>query len=185
MYNIIEIKNDLKSNLSEFRYNHSLLVAEEAKLLAHHYGLNESDAYIAGLVHDIAKEKNDDENVELVNKYNISNTFYEYKEVLHAEIGYFIVKNIYKFNDNICNAVRYHALGNIKMSLFDKVIFIADKIGRENLNDSLKKIKEIAYNDIDSAIVLCLRYQKEKLSKLNKKMHNDTIVLLNHLCSLS
>ena len=56
MHNIEKINEYLKNNLSEYRYEHSLLVANEAKLLAHHYNYNEDKTYLAGLVHDIAKE---------------------------------------------------------------------------------------------------------------------------------
>ena len=62
MTNICEIKNYLKSTLSDFRYEHSLMVANEAKKLAMHYNLDLDKAYIAGLVHDIAKEFSDEEN---------------------------------------------------------------------------------------------------------------------------
>ena len=62
MYTIEQIKKDLKKYLSEIRYEHSILVAEEAKKLAKYYNENEEKAYIAGLVHDIAKEFSDEEN---------------------------------------------------------------------------------------------------------------------------
>jgi len=37
MWNIEEIKKDIRSNLSDYRYNHSLRVMEEAVSLAKHY----------------------------------------------------------------------------------------------------------------------------------------------------
>ena len=76
MYNIEQIKNDLKNNLSQFRYEHSILVAEEAKKLANHYNIDEEKAYIAGLVHDIAKEFSDDENSKWIKKYIICQVLY-------------------------------------------------------------------------------------------------------------
>lgn len=57
MYNIEKIKNDIKNNLSEFRYEHSLLVATCALSLARHYNLDEDKAYVAGLIHDIYFKK--------------------------------------------------------------------------------------------------------------------------------
>ena len=41
MYDINKIKEYLKENLSEYRYNHSLLVAKEAKSLAKAYNYDE------------------------------------------------------------------------------------------------------------------------------------------------
>ena len=43
---IEEIKKDLKTLLSEYRYNHSLRVAEVAKDLAKHYKINEEDTVV-------------------------------------------------------------------------------------------------------------------------------------------
>ena len=72
MYSIEKIKTDLKDRVSEYRYEHSLMVADEAKKLAKKYNLDEDKAYVAGLVHDIAKEFTHEENTLLVNKYNLS-----------------------------------------------------------------------------------------------------------------
>ena len=44
MYTIEQIKKDLKKYLSEFRYEHSILVAEEARKIAKHYNQNEEKA---------------------------------------------------------------------------------------------------------------------------------------------
>ena len=56
MVKIETIKQKLQQILSERRYRHSLGVADEAKKLALHYGADTEKAYLAGLVHDCAKE---------------------------------------------------------------------------------------------------------------------------------
>ena len=47
MYNVNEIKESLKNTLSSFRYEHSLMVALEARKIAKHYGVDEEKAYVA------------------------------------------------------------------------------------------------------------------------------------------
>lgn len=64
------IKGELKKSLSPKRYNHSILVAEEAKSLAKHYHINEEKAYLTGLIHDIAKELTEEENIYWIEKEN-------------------------------------------------------------------------------------------------------------------
>ena len=132
MYNIEKIKEDLKKNLSEFRYEHSILVANEAQKLACHYNQDERKAYIAGLVHDIAKEFSDEENIEWIRKYNLSNELLlaEFKKIIHADIGAVVVKEWYGLDEEICNAVRYHTIGHVPMNWLDKIVFVADKIAR-------------------------------------------------------
>ena len=64
MYDVEQIKKDMKNNLSEFRYKHSIRVADTARKLAQHYKIDEEKVYIAGIVHDIAKEFSREERSE-------------------------------------------------------------------------------------------------------------------------
>lgn len=182
MYDIEKIKEYLKNNLSEKRYNHSLLVAEEARLLAKNYNYDEDKAYIAGLVHDIAKELPYEENIKYIDKYNLPKELLkeENKKIIHADIGSVLVKELYNMDDDISNAILYHTLGNIKMNLLAKIVFIADKIGRDN-TPTTNKYKTLAYKDLDLAIKTYLEDGKEILAKRNIKQHPNTIELLNYL----
>ena len=69
---IERIKNDLKENLTEYRYIHSLGVMEMAEELAKVYNVDVESARIAGLLHDIAKEMTKEESLEYVEKNNIA-----------------------------------------------------------------------------------------------------------------
>lgn len=183
MYNIEQIKKDLKSNLSTYRYEHSILVAEEAKKLAKHYNLDEEKAYIAGLVHDIAKEFNKEENEKWINKYKLSGEIFmpEFKNVIHAYIGAIVIKERYGFDEEICNAVKYHAIGNIPMNNLDKIVFIADKIARKQTNSIIEQERELAYQDLDKAISLYLKNQRDKLKSEGKRMCEISLKLLQKL----
>ncbi len=183
MYNIDEIKKYLKQNLSEFRYNHSLMVADEAKKLAEHYNVNSEKAYVAGLVHDIAKEFSDEENLQCIQKYNLSETLLDesIKPIIHADIGAEFIQDMYNFDDEICNSVRYHAIGNFPMTMLEKIIFVADKIARKNPDELLKKEQKLAYTDLDLVLLMCLEYSKNKLEKYGKSLQPVTLKLLQSL----
>ena len=47
----------LKEKLDEYRFNHSIAVANQAKYLAEKYGCDVEKAYLAGLLHDITNLK--------------------------------------------------------------------------------------------------------------------------------
>ncbi len=183
VYNIDEIKKYLKQNLSEFRYNHSLMVADEAKKLAEHYNVNSEKAYVAGLVHDIAKEFSDEENLQCIQKYNLSETLLDesIKPIIHADIGAEFIQDMYNFDDEICNSVRYHAIGNFPMTMLEKIIFVADKIARKNPDELLKKEQKLAYTDLDLVLLMCLEYSKNKLEKYGKSLQPVTLKLLQSL----
>lgn len=183
MYDIDKIKKDLKNNLSQFRYEHSILVADEAKKLALHYNYDSEKAYVAGLVHDIAKEFDDSENDKWIKKYNLSGDIFtpQYKNVVHANVGAVVVKELYGFDDEICNSVCYHAIGNVPMGWLDKIVFVADKIARRISTPFIDELKILAYQDIDKAIALYLNNQIGKLESRGLKMHPTSLELLKCL----
>lgn len=178
-----QIRTDLKNILTNFRYNHTIMVAEEAQRIAKYYNMDEKKAYLAGLVHDIAKDFNDQENKHWIQKYKINKNWLtpELKPILHAEIGYYVVKECYHLDEDICNTVRFHTIGNINMTALAKIIFIADKIARENRPKELEEVASLVYQDIDKALLLCLQQQKKHLNQQGKKLHPDTELLLSKL----
>ncbi len=183
MYNVEKIKRDLKDNLSEFRYEHSIMVAEEAKKLAEHYNLDEEKSYVTGLVHDIAKEFNDEQNKEWVDKYQLSEKLLlpEFANIIHADIGAVVAKEWYGLDEEICEAIKYHTIGDISMTKFDKIIFLADKIARKNASPFIEKIRKLTYENLDEALKQFLIGQKEKIEKLGGNFHPNTLELLKLL----
>ena len=183
MNQIEKIKEDLKNTLSEYRYEHSILVAQEAKKLACHYNVDEKKAYISGLVHDIAKEFSDEENVLWIKKYDLNNELLlpKYKKIIHADIGSVVVKEKYNLDEEICNAVLYHTTGSVNMTLLDKIVFVSDKISRKTKNKAIDEITQLAYENIDKALITLLIIQKNKLESDKKSMHPNSIKLLQNL----
>lgn len=183
MNDIEQIKNDVKEKMSEFRFEHSMRVAEEARKLAKHYKLDEEKAYITGIVHDIAKEFSNEENEKWIEKYNMPKELLEpeYKNIVHSDIGAVVAKELYGLDDEICNAIKYHTIGNVTMSLFDKIIFISDKIGRKNINPEIEEMKKLAYQNIDEALKFYLINRKEKLESKGENFHQDALKLLKSL----
>ena len=121
----------LKSNLTEKRYAHSIGTAECARNLAVKYSLEPEKAYLAGLLHDCAKCFSTEklislieENIPEVDEIEKSN-----KKTLHAPVSAYVAKQTFGVNDEeILSAIRWHTLGKLNMTDFEKIIFLADKI---------------------------------------------------------
>lgn len=178
MYNANLIKEDLKKTMSEKRFQHSLLVAQEAKKLAKKYNYDEQEAYLAGLVHDVAKEFNETQIKQYKDKYAIKN---ENTKTIHADIGSIVAKERYNFTNEMCQAIKKHTTGASKMTLLDKIILIADKIGRPNLTEEGLKLKKLAYENLDLALLKYLENLKDKLQKNNLDIDKSTLHLINTL----
>lgn len=178
-----KIKEKLKELVKPKRYEHSLLVANEAKKLAEIYNESEEKAYLTGLAHDIAKNFDCEENKKWIKKYGLDEKWLkrENEKLVHAEVGALVAKEYFNFDDEMCRAIKYHTIGNEIMTNFEKIIFIADKIGRKELDEDNIKIKDMAYKDLDKAIVYFLKKQQEKFLTKGKVLHPITIKLYNNL----
>ena len=183
MKEIESICIDLEKRLSRGRFEHSLRVADMARRLASVYGENEGDAYLAGLIHDVAKEFSEEENLYWLKKYGLPVDLLNssFKRIIHSEVGAVVVRELYGVDTRISNAILYHTIGNVKMSLLDKIIFVADKIEEGKDYPGIMEERVMAFQDIDKALILCLENNKKKLADEGKIMHPDTLDLLNML----
>lgn len=115
--------------MNEQRFLHSLRVAQMAKKLANNHCINEKQAWVAGLYHDISKESK-----ELISIARENNIIIPTKEkLLHGIIGSIFIKKYYNFNDQlILNAIARHTkpydYGFGEISDLDMLIYCCDKL---------------------------------------------------------
>ena len=129
MYDLIAICKDLKSKVSEKRYNHCINVGNMAKKLAKIYGVDEKKAYIAGILHDICKEFSYKEQLEIIEGIEFRPPEYckKYHKVFHGWVGSIYARNYLQITDcDVLNAIRYHTTGRKDMSTLEKIIYNAD-----------------------------------------------------------
>ena len=181
--NYEKIREDVKSILSEFRFNHSEKVAEKAEELAIEYGENPEIAKLIGIAHDIAKEMADEEYLKYVEDNNIKIDEVEKinTKLLHGKVGADICKKKYNFNEQMQNAIKYHTTGNINMDNMAKIIYIADKIEDTREYDGVEEAREKAKVSLNEGkIYLLSRGIKKSLDK-EKLIHSDSVELYNKL----
>ncbi len=178
-----KIKEKLKTLVSEKRYNHSLMVAEEARRLASIYDVPEQTAYLTGLAHDIAKNFSEEENRYWVSKYSLDAEILnpDYRNLIHADIGAVVAKEWFDFSDEMCSAIRYHTIGHSTMTPLEKIIFIADKTARDNLSEELTEVKKASYEDLDQALLIYLENQENRLKERGFSQHPETKQLVENL----
>lgn len=182
---IEKIKIYLENNLSKKRYTHSLGVAEEAVRLARHYGADEEKAYLAGLVHDVAKEIPADDAIErLEKKYGAEldavtkNTF----KLLHGVLGTYVIQSEFEIDDaEIIDAVRYHTTAKADMSLLTKIIYMADYIEPNRDFDGVEELRVLAYENLDRAIMVGIEFTLSELIEKGSMLHLDTVNAYNYL----
>ncbi len=168
-YSIEELKSIIKELMSEKRYNHSVMVMEEAGKYVEKYKKGDSSFYEktirAALMHDIAKEMSEKEIEEYIKdnniKLDISNSIN--KPLIHGIIGADKCTKLYDFDEEMGQSIRWHTTGSTNMSLMDKIVFLADKTGRTNLSPKLVEIRNKAFENLDEGIYLYINNNMEKL----------------------
>ena len=155
-----EICAQLKKTLKPSRYEHTIGVAYTAANMAMRYGEDMKRAFLAGILHDNAKNVSDDELLAFCYEHGIEVREVEKtsKYLLHAKVGAYHVGHTFNIEDEeVASAVFYHTTGKPAMTLLEKIIFTADYIepNRRQI-PGLDEIRSVVYQDLDRAVYLIL-----------------------------
>ena len=177
-------KEWLKANLEEERFEHSLGTAECAAELAEKFGLDKDKAYLCGLIHDCAKCFS---NKELKSKIctceDLCDGELTNPKTYHAPAGAILAKEELGICDEeILSATRWHTLGKVEMSDFEKIIFLADKIEKRTRPlEHRAPIEEALKKGLDEALLVCYSATIKSLVDRKLKICKQTIDIYNNL----
>lgn len=184
-----EILKWLKENLNEKRYIHTLGTADCAKELAQKFGLNSEKAYLAGLLHDCAKCFSNEKLLDIIHQHlDVEECEMLNYKTLHAPVSAYIAEKEFKITDKeILSAIRWHTLGRLDMTDFEKIVFIADKI-EPNTRDKEYSDKIRVFldeeNGLNKALLKCYKETIKSLVKRDLKICLLTIEIYNKLQDL-
>lgn len=189
-----EIEQILKRELSKERYLHTLGVRDCAVELAKRYNLDIKKAELAGLLHDCAKCKTNDELKEIIDKFldDVDKNELKNYKTLHAPVGAYYAKEKFNIEDNeILSAIRWHTLGRVNMTTFEKIIFLADKIEKNtrDLNYRNEIIKILDDNEgekgLNLALLRCFIETVKSLAERRLYICKTTIDVYNWLLEIT
>lgn len=184
VYNIDEYRNLIRSRLSDYRYYHSLCVAECAVKLAKRFGADENKALAAGLLHDVCKETEPLKQLEIIRQAGMSITPLEKKSIkfYHQISGAAFAKTQLGITDcEILDAIRCHTTGKGNMSLLDEVIYLADFISADRDYDDVEVMRQQTEKGREYGLLYAARYTIMSVAKNDKILHPDTVELYNNI----
>ncbi|MDR2568532.1 MAG: bis(5'-nucleosyl)-tetraphosphatase (symmetrical) YqeK [Mycoplasmataceae bacterium] len=127
MYNK-SIVNKIRKIIPLERFRHSLAVATLCQKIASYHKVSEKKAFLAGLLHDVAKDFSSRKIIGMVrNDPKIKG----YKTIpsLHGIAGAEFVKKEFKITDEeVLNAIAYHVIPQDNPTPLEKIVYIADKL---------------------------------------------------------
>lgn len=121
----------IRSRLSDYRFYHSVCVAEAAVQLAERFGADVEQAYVAGILHDVMKEEEPSVQRAYIEKAGerMSDLEIRIGKVYHQMSGAAYVRLELGITDpDILHAIRYHTTARRGMSLLEQIIYLADFI---------------------------------------------------------
>ncbi|HHX20137.1 MAG TPA: nicotinate (nicotinamide) nucleotide adenylyltransferase [Clostridiaceae bacterium] len=145
--------------ISQERRVHSASVAQYAAHLASIYAVDISKAMAGGLIHDMAKELEIEEQRELARSYlndkAMLSSFTD--ELLHGPAAAQLVTMSGERDTELLDAIAFHSTGHGEMSVLGKIIYLSDKIAFDRPFSRLEPIRVLAESGkIDEAMKLCL-----------------------------
>lgn len=149
---------------------------EEAVRLAERWGVDETAARRAAILHDCTKYLELDEQLALCRKYGVELDKLEQRAVklLHSKTGACIAKHVFGEDEQVYRAIFWHTTGKADMSMLEKVIYLADYIEPTRDFDGVEPLRTLAYEDIDKALLMGMEMTIEEMKQRGNPVHRNT-----------
>lgn len=170
--------------LPDKRYQHTLRVVETAAVLAAKYGEDETKIRLSAMLHDLAKYFSETELAELVKNgpardHEVLNY---HIELWHAAAGAVYARKEFGIeNEAVLQGIRSHTTGRKGMSLFEKIIFLADYIEPGRDFTGVDEVRKLAEADLDVAVLKALQNTIQFLASRQQQVYPDTIDAYNDM----
>ena len=163
--------------LSEYRFRHSMAVAETAEKLAEKYGADPAAAYTAGVLHDILKEQPPAEALAFFEDRGVTLTPLERgaPKLWHAMAGAIYVREAFDVSVEIAEAIRWHTTGKAHMTTLEKILFVADFISEDREYPGVEDMRRRAQTSLELAMDEGLRFTIEELKSRGAPVHPDSL----------
>lgn len=176
-----ELADVMKQALSNRRYKHVMRVEKSALYLAEKYNADKEKVSIAAISHDYAKERSDEEMMDLIISENQDLEMLQFgSNIWHGPVGAVLLKNEFNISDDeILEAVKYHTIGAPKMSKVAQIIYIADFIEPNRSFKGVEKARQLAENSLEDTLAFIARHTLKNLIKRNMKVYPKAIETYN------
>ena len=166
------------SMVREKRVRHIRGTEEEAVRLARRWGADEKMAQRAGILHDCTKYLELPEQLALCEKYGVELDELERQAVklLHSKTGACIARDVFGEPDEVYDAIFWHTTAKADMTTLEKILYVADYIEPNRDFDGVERLRELAYRNLDSALLLGVETTIEEMEERQLPVHRNTLL---------
>lgn len=177
-----EYKQVIREHLSDYRYEHSLAVAQSAVELAERYGVDTEKAFTAGILHDVMKEATQEEQLDMIKRAGMSLTPLELanEKFYHQTSGAAFAKAELGIDDEeILSAIRYHTTGKADMTLMEEIVYLADFISADRDYRDVDIMRAMTASSKEEGLLYGTRYTITSVVNKGRILHPDTVEAYN------
>ena len=180
-----EVYEIIKKELSEERFKHSEGVMRRCVEFAKIYGIDEEEAKLVVIAHDIAKEipKEDRIRIATQNGVELDEIECENTTLIHGKLGAKICKERFGFTDEMCEAIAVHTVGKANMSTLDKILYISDCCEPNRQIAEANRVYETTKKNLDEGFLIALVEKIKYTLNQGSKIHKNSIEAYNYLIS--
>jgi len=177
----------LKIHLDRARFKHSLGTCKIVRELARKNGVPENKAVLAGLLHDAGKGYSKKEMVRYAAKHRLKIPYgkdvIKYNpSLLHGNISADIALRKFGITDrDILSAIAQHTVGGKNMSVLSKIIYVSDSVSLDRRYPGVKRLRKLAYSNLDSAVRAAMANKLYYVVKKNKWLHPGAVEAWNSM----
>lgn len=162
------------------RIPHVIGCSQMAGELARRYGENETDAIRAGILHDVTKALNGEEQLQICRRYDMILNDFErtHPKLLHAKTGAAVAKWVFGENDRVYEAIKWHTTGKADMSALEKIIYLADYTEQNRDFEGVEVLRELARTDLNRGMCMGLRMTMDQLLSQGRDLDPNSVAAL-------
>lgn len=150
---------------------------ETAVQLALRWGADPEKMRRAAILHDCTKYLALEEHLAICDGHGIPLDELERgsEKLLHSKSGAALAKYMFGQDDEIFQAILYHTTGRADMSLAEKLLYLADYIEPCREFPEVEEMRKLAYEDLDSAVLMGVRLAIEEMRERGRIVHPNTL----------
>lgn len=187
-------ENRVKASMKESRYSHTRGVIELSVELAIKYGESPEEAYVAALFHDYSKYITVEEAKTYLKDMDILKKVKDGEDLrlYHGMIAAYVLDSNYSQQmirqlgsrasfDRVLDAMRYHTFGRKKMSMLDKIIYVADAAEKGRSYEGVEDIRAMMFEDINKSLLYSVNGTIKHVVESGANLRTDSVKMRNQL----
>ncbi|KRL07323.1 HD superfamily NAD metabolism hydrolase [Levilactobacillus zymae DSM 19395] len=176
-----ELLARLREQLNESRYQHVLRVEATAIQLAQANGVDPERASIAGLTHDYAKQRPDQDFIDAIHRYALDPALLAYgNPIWHGVVGAELIKReLHITDEDILNATRHHTTGAVYMTPLEQIVYMADFIEPARDFPGVTQARQLTAQELGRGVAYQAKHTLEYLIGNGKVVYPQSLLTYN------